>query len=202
MKIFHSVTSPFVRKVMAVAIELGVDQDIERLPSDVHPIRVDSTVAGHNPLGQVPTFFTADGTILYDSRVICEYLDTTYGQGRLFPADPAVRWVALRDQALADGMLTAGVLVRYELTIRDPALQNADWLAGQRRKLLEGVRQLESTFEHWAERFDIGTIAIACALGYLDFRFADLGWREIGPRTAQWQDQICERPSLATTRPV
>ncbi|MFA5664529.1 glutathione S-transferase family protein [Castellaniella sp.] len=202
MKIYHSVSSPFVRKVMIVAMELGVDQKIERLSSAVHPIRIDANVVGHNPLGQVPTLLTDDGTVLYDSRVICEYLDATFGQGQLVPADPARRWVALRDQALADGILNAGLLVRYELTVREPAMQHADWTAGQRRKIEDGVRLLEATHESWAGRFDIGTIAIACALAYLDFRFADMGWRAMAPNAAQWLDRISERPSLAATRPA
>lgn len=201
MKIYYSPSSPFVRKVMVVAQELGVEERIERLKSAVHPIRHDVEIVGHNPLGQVPTFFTDDGEVLYDSAVICEYLDTTYGNGEFFPADPAIRWRALRDQALGDGMTNACLLIRYELTVREVAMQNSDWITGQRRKVEDGTRLLEATIADWQGRFDIGTLAFACALSYMDFRLPEIAWREKCPNTACWLDQLLQRPSLQQTWP-
>lgn len=202
MKIFYSASSPFVRKVMVVAHELGVADRIERLPSAVHPIRADTGVLRYNPLGQVPTFFTDDGEVLYDSRVICEYLDASHGDGRIFPAAGAARWRALREQALADGIIAAGILIRYELTVREAAGQHADWIAGQRRKIEDGVRTIEADASALASRVDIGAISLACALSYLDFRLPEIAWRQASPQSAQWLDAFVEsRPSLLRTKP-
>src|SRR5690606_38776840 len=114
MKIYFSPASPFVRKCMAVAHETGLVDRIEKLPSAANPVNRDRTVIASNPLGQVPTLITDDGQALYDSRVICEYLDDL-GGGKLFPATGKARWQALADQALADGILGAALLARYEI---------------------------------------------------------------------------------------
>jgi glutathione S-transferase len=124
MKIYYSPASPFVRKVMICAAELGLE--IERLPSAVGPVARDQTVVADNPLGQVPTFLADDGTALYDSRVICEYLDAHAG-GRLFPAAGPARWRALVEQSLGDGVLGAALLARYETVLRPPNGQGALW---------------------------------------------------------------------------
>src|SRR5260221_10537422 len=116
MKLFFSPASPFVRKVLVVAIELGMEGRIERLPSAVHPVNRDQAVVAKNPLGQVPTLLLDDGTPLHDSRVICEYLDAQAGGARLFPAPGAARWQALTEQSVADGLLDAAILSRYELS--------------------------------------------------------------------------------------
>lgn len=111
MKLFYSPTSPFVRKVMVVAHELGLADRLERLPSAAHPVNRDKSIISHNPLGQVPTLLTDDGQVLADSRVICEYLDDLAGGG-LFPKAGAARWRALVDQTLGDGLLGAALLAR------------------------------------------------------------------------------------------
>jgi glutathione S-transferase len=120
MKIFHSPASPFVRKCMVVAHELGVADRIEKLPSAAGPVKRDATILPKNPLGQVPTFLCNDGQVLYDSRVICEYLDATHS-GALFPADGTERWARLTELALADGMTAAALLARYETMLRPGA---------------------------------------------------------------------------------
>src|SRR5690606_8322753 len=120
MKIYFSPASPFVRKCLVVAAEVGLADRIEKLPSNAHPVNRDSTIAATNPLGQVPTFFTGEGQAIHDSRVICEYLNNLAGAD-LFPADAKKRWQALTEQSLADGILDAALLARYEATVRPEA---------------------------------------------------------------------------------
>jgi glutathione S-transferase len=201
MKLFHSPASPYVRKVVASAIELGLEAEIERLPSAASPVTRDETVAQSNPVGKVPTLLLADGTALFDSRVICEYLDSIAQPPRLFPAAGPERIRALRDQALGDAILDAALLARYETVLRPAELRWQAWLDGQLRKVSSGVDLIERECAAYGDRFDIGTLTLACALGYLDFRFPDLQWRAEHPRTTHWFRRVGERPSLAATAP-
>ncbi|HMK86498.1 MAG TPA: glutathione S-transferase N-terminal domain-containing protein [Steroidobacteraceae bacterium] len=200
MKLFYSETSPFVRKCLVTAHELGMRERIELVACAAHPVNRDKTVVVKNPLGKIPTLLTDDGAVLYDSRVICEYLDAL-GGGRLLPAQGPARWSVLADQALADGILDAAVLVRYETAVRPLSLRWSDWIAGQTEKVTSGLEAIERRAAGWAQRLDIGTIAIGCALGYLDFRFASLAWREKHPATAAWFDEFAKRSSMVATRP-
>jgi len=195
MKLFFSVTSPYVRKCLVVAHELGVSDRITLLPSNAHPVNRDATIIAANPLGKVPTFFTDDGTPLYDSRVICEWLDATHG-GTLFPREGAARWQALVLQSLADGVLDAALLARYEGFVRPEALRWPEWLGGQMDKIHTSLQSLEQAPQQLQGRVDIGTLALACALGYLDLRFDDWGWRARYPRLAAWAADFMLRPSL------
>ncbi len=176
MKLYYSATSPFVRKCLVSAHELGLRERIELQPAAPHPVNRDRALVVCNPLGKVPTLVTDDGAVLYDSRVICEYLNAL-GDGHLIPAEPAARWSILRDEALADGMLEAAVLVRYETFARPESLRWKDWIDGQMDKVTCGLTEIEKRAGAFNQRIDLGTIAIGCALGYLDFRFAALGWR-------------------------
>lgn len=202
MKLHFAAASPFVRKVMACAIELGLDDRIERLPAKAHPIDRDRQIVADNPLGQVPTFFTDDGTALYDSRVICEYLDDLAGGHRLFPAPGAARWRALVEQSLGDGLLDAALLARYEGLLRPPPLQFAPWRDGQMDKIRCALDRMEQNAGGAAARVDIGTITTGCALGYLDFRFADYDWRAPRPALARWFETFAGRPAMARTVPT
>jgi len=201
MKIFFSPASPFVRKCMVVAHELGVAGRIEKLPSAAGPVKRDATIIPKNPLGQVPTFLTDDGQVLFDSRVICEYLDATHG-GRLFPADGAARWSRLTELALADGMTGAALLARYENVLRPEELRWADWTDGQLAKVRTGFEWLETAAPSFGDRVDIGTIAFGCALGYMDFRFPDVDWRTGAPNSAKWFDVFNQRASMQATMPA
>ncbi|MFM2121390.1 MAG: hypothetical protein RL722_2858, partial [Pseudomonadota bacterium] len=118
MKLYFSPTSPYVRKCLVVARELGVDGQIQLIGSNAHPVKRDQSIVAANPLGKVPVLVTDEGRALYDSRVICEYLDARYGAGRILPASGEARWNVLTLQALADGMLDAALLVRYEQIAR------------------------------------------------------------------------------------
>lgn len=196
MKLYFSATSPYVRKCLVVAHELGVAERITLLPSNAHPVQRDATLVAQNPLGKVPTLVTDDGEVLYDSRVICEYLDARFG-GQLFPRDGVARWQALTLQSLADGMLDAALLARYEEAARPEALRWAEWSAGQLDKLHTSLAALEAAPAQLAGRVDIGTLALGCALGYIDLRFDRLGWRGRYPQVAAWAAGFMQRPSMA-----
>jgi glutathione S-transferase len=200
MKLFYAAASPFVRKCLVSAHELGLRERLQLLPAAAHPVNRDRAVVAHNPLGKIPTLITDDGTALYDSRVICEYLNAL-GGGHLIPEAGPRRWAALVDQALADGLMDAAVLTRYENAARPEALRWADWIRGQLDKVACGLAEIEQRGGPAAGSIDIGTIAIGCALGYLDFRFASLGWREKYPKTALWFEVFAKRESLLATRP-
>ena len=196
MKLYFSATSPYVRKCLVTAHELGVAERITLLPSNAHPVQRDAKLVAQNPLGKVPTLVSDDGLVLYDSRVICEYLDTTFG-GQLFPRDSGARWQALTLQSLADGMLDAALLARYEEAARPEALRWDDWRAGQLDKLHTSLASLEAAPAQLHGRVDIGTLSLGCALGYIDLRFDSLGWRGYYPHVAAWAAGFMQRPSMA-----
>ena len=161
----------------------------------------DRTIVAHNPLGKVPTFITDDGMALYDSRVICEYLNAI-GNGNLIPQAGPVRWNALVDQSLADGLMDAAVLGRYETVLRPEPLRWNDWLNGQLDKVACAIDEIDKRAGDFGDRVDLGTIAIGCALGYLDFRYASLAWRTKHPGASAWYERFGARESMVATRPV
>jgi glutathione S-transferase len=202
MKLRFSPTSPFVRKVMVVALETGLAEQIERLPTAVAPTKFNAEVARENPLVKVPALTTDDGAVLYDSPVICEYLDTLHDGAKLFPPAGKARWLALRQQALGDGMLDAAILGRYEI-LRPQEYQWQDWIDAQLRKVRGALAALEIEVEsgEFGGALTIGQIAIGCALGYLDFRYASEGWRARHRRLAAWFDEFSARKSMQLTVP-
>lgn len=194
--VYYSPMSPFVRKVLVCAAELGIA--VEHLPSRLNPVSRDPVVAALNPLSQVPTWTDASlDEALYDSRVICEYLDAPHG--KLFPAVGEARWRALREQALADGMLNAALMRRYEQVIRPDGGRHAAWDDGQREKVVAALDRFEQWAPGFGARVDIGTISIACALGYLDLRFPEQNWRA-RPALAAWHAQFAQRASMRDTQ--
>ncbi len=200
MKLYYAATSPFVRKCLVSAHELGLREKIELVPAAAHPINRDRALVAFNALGKIPTLVTDDGMVLFDSRVICDYLNSV-GDGRLVPAHGAARWRVYRDEALADGIMEAAVLVRYETFVRPEALRWKDWIDGQMDKVKCGCAELERRASSLEERVDVGTIAVGCAVGYLDFRFAYLGWRDFCPTMAAWYARFGARESMVATRP-
>ena len=201
MKLFYSPPSPYVRKSLVVAHELGLRARIELLPAAAHPINRDRTVVAHNPLGKIPTLVTDEGTALYDSNVICEYLNEL-GKGNFIPPRGPARWTVLTEHALADGMLDAAVLVRYETVLRPEPLRWNDWITGQMEKVTSGLDQIEQRASGFGDRVDLGTIAFGCALGYLDFRYASLAWRDKHPNASAWFERFSARPSMVATQPT
>jgi glutathione S-transferase len=202
MKLHYNRASPFVRKVMAVAIETGLDDRLEPVSRMMTPVKPDTDLAKDNPLGKVPCLITDDGATLFDSPVICEYLDTLHDGPKMFPPAGPARWKALRRQAEGDGIMDAGVLARYETFLRPEERRWPEWIEGQKLKFRRALDSLDAEATDLGETVDIGTIAIGCALGYLDFRYADEDWRATRPRLAAWLERFSERPSMARTAPV
>lgn len=202
MQLLHAPTSPYVRKVMVCAHLLGLVERIALLPGAANPVIRDGRIAAHNPLAKVPTLILADGQALYDSRVICEYLDSLRPEPVLFPPSGAPRWRALGRQALGDGLLDAALLARYEYTARPAEKQWEDWRAAQLVKVHACLAAIEREAEALADdRLTIGEVAIGCALGYLDFRFPELQWRDAHPRAARWYARAQALPAMQATVP-
>lgn len=199
MKIYFSPFSPYVRKCLVVAHEVGLDDRLELLASNANPVDRDRQIIEKNPLGKVPTFIADDGSVLYDSRVICEYLDEL-GAGQLFPRSGAARWNALTLQSLGDGILDGALLARYESVARPEALRWPAWRAGQLDKADTSLDHLRANPALIAPgRVDIGTLTVACALWYLDLRFPEFSWRDRHGEVASWFGEFSKRPSLQKT---
>ncbi len=201
MRLHYSYASPYVRKVMAVAIETGQEKKLELTARKVSPVAPVAEVNRDNPLGKVPCLVTDDGLVLFDSRVVCEYLDSLHGGPKMFPAAGPARWVALRRQAEADGILDAGILVRYETLLRPEERRWPDWIEGQKAKIGRALDALEGEAGSFGATVDIGTLAIGCALGWLDFRYAADDWRAGRPKLAAWFEEFEKRSSMSTTMP-
>ena len=202
MKLYHSPASPFVRKALVAAHETGLAGRVELATIALTPVAGNAELNRENPIGKIPALVLEDGTTLYDSRVICEYLDTRHDGPRLFPAEGPERWTALRRQALADGLLDAAILGRYETFLRPEERRWADWIDGQRAKFRRALDALDGEADDFGGTVDIGTIAAACAADYLDFRSIDDGWRDRRPRLAAWLETFAARPSMQATRPT
>jgi glutathione S-transferase len=198
MKLRYAAASPFVRKVLVVAHEHGLVDRIEKVPTTLSPVQANESLAAENPLMKVPSLITEDGQVLFDSPVICAYLDALAGGRKLIPPAGAARWTALRQEALADGVLEALILCRYEM-LRPAEKRWRDWTDGQMRKAHQGLAA--AAREDLAEPRTIGHIAIACMLGYLDFRFPEDGWRARHPTLAVWYAGKEQSPAMQATRP-
>jgi len=191
-----SPTSPFGRKIKIAMAELELDDRIEIVPADTNDPT--ESLRRQNPLGKVPTLVFEDGSTLFDSRVIAEYLDDLAGGRRLFPTGQA-RFAQLRLQALADGICDAGLLQVYEQRLRSPEMRSAAWVENQAGKVTRALATLEATPPVY-ERPRIGEIALACALGYLDLRFEG-AWRAGHPALVAWLDAFAARvPAFEATR--
>jgi glutathione S-transferase len=207
MKLRYSPTSPFVRKVMVVAHETGLEPRIERIPTAVAPTKRNDEVARENPLVKIPALTTDDGLVIYDSCVICEYLDTLHNGNKLFPPSGKARWLALRQQALGDGLLDAAILGRYE-SLRPREFQWQEWIDAQLRKVRGALSALEMECEAGdlagvpeSSAPTIGQITIGCGLGYLDFRYASEAWRERHKRLSAWYEDFAKRRAMELTMP-
>lgn len=196
MKIYFSPTSPYVRKCMVTAHELGLADLMELLPASAHPVTRDASIVANNPLGKVPTFITDDGQVLYDSRVICEYLNAL-GHGHLLPAEGSARWEALTLQSLGDGILDAALLARYENHVRPEVLRWPAWVQGKIDAIHTSLDHLNQHPELFAQDFHLGLLTIGCALWYLDLRYPELAWRDNYPALAQASAATLARTSMA-----
>ncbi len=202
MKLFYSPTSPYVRKVMVTAIEKGLDGQIEKLPASASPIKREGDLPKRNPLGKVPCLITDDGTALFDSPVICAYIDSLKSPP-LIPTDAKARFASMTLEALADGFLDAGILLRYEGALRPADKRWDDWVNGQMGKIMAAIDAMETTYaSQLTGPLTVGQIAAACALGWFDFRYGDVDWRKDHPKVAAFAKAMAERPSMKATMPV
>lgn len=203
MKLYFSPASPYVRKVMVAAHEKGLADRIELLPSAASPINRDKTIVRSNPSGKVPTMLLDTGQALYDSRVICAYVDSLSSDPLLIPAAGETRFAAMTLEALGDAILDAALLARYETVMRPQELRWNDWTRGQMEKIESGLDSLAGEWmEHLTGPVTLGSLTAACALGYLDFRFADHDWRSSRPKLAAWFEDFSARPSMKATVPA
>jgi len=203
MKLIGSLTSPFVRKVRIVAMEKHIDLEFS---VDV-PWTPDTKVPDSNPLGKVPVLVMDDGTTLFDSRVIVEYLDTVTPVSRLIPEGNRQRIAVKRWEALADGIVDAAALIFLERTRRAPEHQSQDWIVRQEQKVFRGLEAMSEELGEkkfcTGETMNLSDIAVGCALGYLDFRFPEINWREAHPNLAKLAEKLfATEPFVATVPKV
>ncbi len=197
MKLYHSFASPFVRKVLVTAIECGLKDEIEIVTSN--PLDSESVLIGANPLSRVPALSLEDGTTLINSPLLCEYLIDRAGRFDLLPREGAERWKILRWQALADGVMETAVPRSLERR-RPEQEQSPHWIDRWATNIARTLDTLEEEIGDLPEGPTLAHIAIACALGYLQFRHPDIDWREGRPRLTAWEAQFDERPAMVETR--
>jgi glutathione S-transferase len=199
MELKYGPVSPYVRKVMVVAHEVGA---IDRITlTAVNTRDEQERIVPFNPLGKIPALVLDNGTVIYDSPVICEYLDTEFGGRRLLAASGEKRWRTLTRAALADGALDAALLTRHE-RLRPADRQSQDWIALQLRKVTGALDTLEHDAATFGDELDLGLVAVGCVLGYLPIRIPEAIDPARWPRLAQWFAKVSQRPSFARTVPV
>ncbi len=201
IKLIGSLTSPYVRKVRVVMAEKKIDYEFTL--EDVW--NRDTGIQQFNPLGKVPCLVMEDGGAMFDSSVIVEYLDTLTPVGKLIPVGGRERAEVKCWEALADGVLDAGVLIRNEKTQRPVELQSAEWLARQTAKVHGGLKAMadglgDTTFCA-GTHYTLADVAVGCALGWLLFRFPEIEWRDTYPTLSKLYDKLAERPSFVDTVP-
>jgi len=197
MRLFSSPTSPYARKVHILIGELGLSKTIETVGSV--PMDNPQDLQTANPLGKVPALILGDGTALYDSPVICQYLDAENGN-KFIPASAQARWDCLRRQALGDGVIDASFLRTME-RLKPENERSALWLERWNSAISRGVVVIEKDLANAGERFDLGDVAAASALGYLDLRHGDLEWRKGRQQLADWFSTVSLRRSVRETVP-
>lgn len=197
MKLYFANTSPYARKARLVILEKGLEHRVETVFQN--PFEDSPALKAANPLGKVPALVTGDGRTIYDSPVICAYLDGLSPERRLIPADET-RWTILTGEALADGLLDAAFAIVMERR-RDPAQQSAMWLQRWQAGILRSVTAVEADGTAFEGPLSIAQIALGAALGYLDFRLPDIDWRKGHPRLSTWLGSFAERPPMRATDP-
>ena len=199
MKLYHSLTSPYVRKVMITAHELGLTDKLELSTGGSSPLDPNPDIVAVNPVGRIPALILDDGTALTDSRVICRYLNHVAG-GSLYGSGEA-EFPLIAREALAEGMIDSALLMVYEGRLRPEDKQFQPWVDGQRNKIMTGCARLNERIDEFGGDISIDKIALAAALGYLDFRMPDFGWRDGNSGLADWFAAMSERASIQATMP-
>ena len=201
MKLTFSPASPFARKVRIAAIELGLIDKIEFIPTAVVPGTPNDDYSKIHPLKKLPVLILDNGDIVVDSYVIVEYLDELAGGGKLIPASGPMRWKVKTEHSLLQGMLDSMLLCRYETMVRPEPLRWKAWADDHWHRAWLGMARFEQQPDLISRPFDIGMIGLTCVLGYADFRFADCGWRKAYPKLDAFYQKILERPSVKVSMP-
>lgn len=191
-ELLYSPGSPFVRKVRVAAAELDITLKLTEVAAN--PLKDNASILAVNPLGKIPALITPGGDCLYDSAVICRWLGEATA---LYPKGQA-GWRALRREALADGLMEAALLMRYEDLLRPEPLRAQGWIEAQKGKILHALLAMERDVQP-IKSPDIGDLATGCALGYLDFRYPDMAWRSRHPKLTSWASQLLMRPAFLGT---
>ncbi|WP_397451013.1 glutathione S-transferase family protein [Pseudomonas sp. NA-150] len=202
MTLFYNTASPFARKVLVMLHETGQFDQVALQQTLVTPVNPVPELNDANPAGKLPALRLADGSMIHDSRVILDYLDHQHAGTPLIPRDGAARWARLTLASLADALLDAALLIRYETFLR-PAEKHWDlWLENQAEKIQRSLAYFEQhAAADLSAQFDVAAISVAAALGYLDFRQPNLNWRERYPQLAEWYAVVSQRPSMLSTQP-
>lgn len=199
MQLISARPSPFGRKVKVTLLETGQMDDIDLVNVATTPVATDSAVAAANPLGKIPALIRDEGPAIYDSRVICRYLDARAGGG-LYPE--ARIWETLTLEATADGIMEAAILMVYEHRVRPETMVYDGWIDAQWDKIIRAVAAINARWmSHLRGRFDASHIAVGCALGYLDFRLGERNWRKGNDALDDWFAVFAERESMKATAP-
>ncbi len=201
MKLTFSPASPFARKVRIAAIELGLIDKIEFLPTTVTPGQTNDEYSKITPLKKLPVLILDNGDVILDSYVIVEYLDELAGGGKLIPASGSLKWKVKTEHALLQGMLDSMLLCRYENAMRPQESRWKAWSEDHWSRAWAGMARFENHPEMLARPLDIAQIALVCVLGYADFRFADCGWRKAYPKLDAFHQKMFERPSVKVSLP-
>lgn len=198
MKLSFTPSSPYTRKVLVVAHELGIADRIE--PFTINPRTETEKLVPLNPLSKIPVLITDSGEAIYDSPVICEYIDAEFGNGRFLPRSGALRWQVLTGAALADGILDAAILIRNERA-RPVDRQFAEWTDWQMRRVNTGLDRLEETLDSLGSELDLRHVGAGCTLGYLEYRLPEERLLDRRPRLKAWYAVLLRRPSFQKTMP-
>jgi glutathione S-transferase len=198
MILYARPASPFARKVRILAHETGLIDQIEEIMLAT-PDELITVMPEFNPLGKIPSLILNDGAVLYDSKVICEYLDSQHNGRKFFPVDPSTRWKTLMLQGLADGIAECVIVASHNKFMRPEKFVYEPAIKFQFEKITRGLASFNSKILELSELITIGPVSVACAISYLDFRFHEFGWRENNPELKAWYESFCERPSMQAT---
>jgi glutathione S-transferase len=201
MKLAFSGGSPFARKVRIAAIELGLVDKIEFVPTSVAPTKPDAEYTKITPLKKLPVLILDNGDVILDSYVIVEYLDELAGGGKLIPASGPDRWRVKSDHSLLQGMLDSMLLCRYERMVRPPELKWEAWADDHFNRAWVGMARFNDKKDVLSRPLDIVQIGLACVLGYADYRYADCGWRKAYPNLEVFYERMLSRPSIQISAP-
>lgn len=202
MTLYYNPASPFARKVLLVLHETGQLDRVALQSTILSPVAPVAELNNDNPAGKIPALRLADGNVIHDSRVILDYLDHQHVGNPLIPREGSARWRRLTLASLADALLDAALLIRYEQALRPVEKHWDTWLDNQQDKIERTLSYFEQeAITELSSSFDVASISVAAALGYIDFRQPDLAWRSRYPRLANWYFEVSQRPSMQATQP-